>query len=94
LIDEPARAAMLLQLMDGRAMTTRELASAAGISPATGSRQLAMMVEAELPQVTAVGRHRYHRIGSQQVAGLLESIMQVAGAAAQTGRVCSRRPEG
>ena len=82
LIGEPARTAMLLQLMDGRAMTASELAHAAGISPATGSRHLAMMVEAELLQVTAIGRHRYHRIGSPPVARLLESIMQVASAGA------------
>ena len=82
LIGEPARAAMLLQLMDGRAMTATELANAAGITPATASRHLAMMVEAELLHVTAVGRHRYHRIASPQVASLLESIMQVADAAA------------
>ena len=84
LIGEPARTAMLLQLMDGRAMTAKELVRAAGISPATGSRHLALMVEAELLQVTAMGRHRYHRIASPQVARLLESIMQVVGAAAQT----------
>ena len=89
LIGEPARTAMLLQLMDGRAMTAKELVQAAGISPATGSRHLALMVEAELLQVTAMGRHRYHRIGSAQVARLLESIMQVAGVGAQTRK--SRR---
>ena len=82
LIGEPARTAMLLQLMDGRAMTATELANAAGITPATASRHLALMVEAELLHVTAIGRHRYHRIASPQVASLLESIMQVAGAAA------------
>lgn len=86
LIGEPARTAMLLQLMDGRAMTANELARAAGISPATGSRHLALLVEARLLQVTAVGRHRYHRIGLPQVARLLESIMQVAGAAAPAGK--------
>ena len=78
LISEPARTAMLLQLMDGRAMTAKELVHAASISPATGSRRLAMMVEAELLQVAAIGRHRYHRIGSPQVARLLERIMQAA----------------
>ena len=85
-IGEPARTAMLLQLMDGRAMTANELARAAGISPATGSRHLALLVEARLLQVTAVGRHRYHRIGLPQVARLIESIMQVAGAAAPAGK--------
>lgn len=84
LIGEPARTAMLLQLMDGRAMTAKELVCAAGISPATGSRHLALMVEAELLQVTAMGRHRYHRIASPQVARLLENIMQVAGAQTRT----------
>lgn len=83
LIGEPARTAMLLRLMDGRAMTAKELASAAGISAATGSRHLALMVEARLLQVTAMGRHRYHRIASTQVATLLESIMQVAGEGAR-----------
>ena len=93
LIGEPARTAILLQLMDGRAMTAKELARAAGITPATGSRHLAMLVEAELLQVTAVGRHRYHRIGSPQVAALLESIMQVAGAAAPARRVVRDGPK-
>ena len=93
LIGEPARTAMLLQLMDGRALTANELARAAGISPATGSRHLAMMVEAELLQVNAMGRHRYYRIGSQQVARLLESIMQVAGAAARTGKSARAGPK-
>ena len=85
LIGEPARTAMLLQLMDGRAMTARELARAAGISPATGSRHLALMVEGGLLRVTAIGRHRYHRIASTRVAELLESIMQVAGVSAPPG---------
>lgn len=93
LIGEPARTAMLLQLMDGRAMTANELACTAGISPATGSRHLAMLVEAELLQVNAIGRHRYHRIGSQRVARLLESIMGVAGADAQTGKRARAGPK-
>lgn len=85
LVGEPARTAMLLRLMDGRAMTARELVRVAGISPATGSRHLAMMVEAGLLQVTAIGRHRYHRIGSVQIARLLENLLQVAGVDAQSG---------
>lgn len=92
-IGEPARTAMLFRVMDGRAMTANELANAAGISPATASRHLALLVEAGLLQVTAVGRHRYHRIGSPQVAGLVESIMQVAGAAAPAGKALRMGPE-
>ena len=53
LVGEPARTAMLLQLMDGRALTAKELARAAGVSPATGSRHLALMVQAELLALNA-----------------------------------------
>ena len=84
LIGEPARTAMLLQLMDGRAMTAKEMAQAAGVSAATGSRHLALMVQAGLLQVTTSGRHRYHRLGSPQVAQLMESVMQIAGTQAST----------
>lgn len=92
LIGEPARTAMLLQLMDGRALTANELARAAGVSPATASRHLALMVEGELLQVTAIGRHRYHRIASAQVAALLESLMQLAGECAPVRRAARPGP--
>ena len=82
LIGEPARTTMLLQLMDGRALTATELARAAGVSAATTSRHLALLVENGLLQVTALGRHRYHRIAAASVAQLLENIMQVAGVGA------------
>ncbi len=78
LIGEPARTAMLLQLMDGRSMTATEMARTAGVTAATASRHLALLVEAELLQVTSIGRHRYHCIKSGQVATLLESLMQLA----------------
>ncbi|WP_370679147.1 ArsR/SmtB family transcription factor [Comamonas sp. GB3 AK4-5] len=79
LIGEPARAAMLWALMDGRALTARELAQAGGIQPATASRHLALMVAARLLQVQPQGRHRYHRLASAEVAQLLEGLMRVAG---------------
>jgi DNA-binding transcriptional ArsR family regulator len=79
LIGEPARAAMLWALMDGRALTARELAQAGGIQPATASRHLALMVQAQLLQVQAQGRHRYHRLASAEAAQLLESLMRLAG---------------
>ena len=92
LIGEPARTAMLLQLMDGRALTAKELVRAAGVLPATGSRHLAQLVEAELLHVTAVGRHRYHRIASPQVAMMLESLMQFAGERAALPRAARPGP--
>lgn len=78
LVGEPARAAMLWALMDGRALTARELAQAGGVQPATASRHLALMVQAQLLQVQAQGRHRYHRLASAEVAQLLESLMRLA----------------
>lgn len=78
LVGEPARAGMLLALMDGRALTARELATAAHVTPATASRHLGLLVEAGLLRVNQRGRHRYHQLASAEVARLLEGIMQLA----------------
>lgn len=79
LVGEPARAAMLLQLMDGRLLTATELAKAGHVSPQTASRHLAQMVEAGLMCVEQRGRHRFHRLASGDVAKMLEGMMQIAG---------------
>ncbi|APW38678.1 transcriptional regulator [Rhodoferax koreense] len=79
LVGEPARAAMLLELMDGRSLTANELAKAGRVSPQTASKHLAQMVEAGLMAVAQRGRHRYHRLSSGDVAKMLEGIMQIAG---------------
>lgn len=78
LVGEPARTAMLLALMDGRALTAHELAAAGHISPATASRHLQLLAEAGLLRVERQGRHRYHRLASVEVARVLEGIMQLA----------------
>lgn len=78
LVGEPARAGMLIALMDGRALTANELAGAAHVAPATASRHLALMVQAGLLRVSAQGRHRYHSLASAEVARVLEGIMQLA----------------
>jgi len=78
LVGEPARTSMLLALMDGRALTAHELASAAGVGAATASRHLSLLVDAGLLRVTQQGRHRYHRLASPDVARVLEGIMQLA----------------
>lgn len=78
LVGEPARTGMLVALMDGRALTANELAAAGHITPATASRHLALLVEADLLKVEKQGRHRYHRLASVDVARVLEGIMQLA----------------
>lgn len=77
LVGEPARTAMLLALMDGRALTANELARAGGVGAATASRHLAQLVDGGLLAVQAQGRHRYHRLASTEVARALEALMQV-----------------
>jgi len=78
LIGEPARAAMLGALMDGRALTAGELAGVAGVAPQTASGHLARMTDANLLAVERQGRHRYHRLASSEVADLIESVMRIA----------------
>ncbi len=78
LVGDPARANMLCALLDGRALTATELASAAHVSPQTTSGHLAKLVDANLVHVTQQGRHRYHRLASPQVGQMLEAIMAVA----------------
>lgn len=75
---DPARAAMLHALMDGRALTATELARVAGIAPQTASGHLARMIAVGVVTVEKQGRHRYHRLASPAVAQMMESIMQVA----------------
>jgi len=77
LVGEPARTAMLVALLDGRALTAGELAGAAGVTPQTASGHLAKMLEAELLALERQGRHRYYRLASPAVAGMLESMMLV-----------------
>lgn len=89
LVGEPARAAMLAALMDGRALTATELAGVAGVTPQTASGHLAQLAQARLIAVERQGRHRYHRLATPDVARLLETVMQVASAIAQPS---PRRP--
>jgi DNA-binding transcriptional ArsR family regulator len=78
LIGDPGRANMLDALMDGRALTARELAGAAGVAPQTASGHLSRLIDAGLIAMEQHGRHRYHRLASAEVAHLLETIAHFA----------------
>src|SRR3954468_12787144 len=82
LIGDPARAAMLVALMDGRALTAGELAGAAGVAPPTASGHLARLLEAGGIAGERQGRHRYYRLAAPGVAPAIEALMS-AGAAIQ-----------
>lgn len=78
LIGEPARTAMLIELMGGRALTATELARAARVGASTASAHLSQLLDAQLLEMTASGRHRYFRLASPEVARVIETLMQVA----------------
>lgn len=78
LVGDPARAAMLTVLMDGRALSATELARAAGIAPQTASGHLTRLAEAGMLAMARQGRHHYYRLASAEIARMLEGIMTIA----------------
>jgi DNA-binding transcriptional ArsR family regulator len=101
LIGDPARANMLVALMDGRALTVTELAEIAGVTLQTASGHLARLSEAALTSTASQGRHRYIRLAGPEVSQVLESLMSLAqhtgsvpvrtgprDAALRTARIC------
>ena len=78
LVGEPTRAAMLLAVLDGRALPAGELASEAGLSAAAASLHLAKLTRGGLLVVQKEGRHRYYRLASGDVAHALEALGVIA----------------
>lgn len=74
----PARAQMLSALLGGRALPATELARLARVSPSTASAHLGRLTEAGLVRVDRRGRHRCHRLASDQVAEALEALAALA----------------
>jgi DNA-binding transcriptional ArsR family regulator len=77
LIAEPARAAMLVALVDGRALPAGELAYSAGVTPQTASAHLARLLDGGLVEVEKEGRHRYYRLAGPHVAQALEQLAAI-----------------
>lgn len=78
LIGDPARANMLVALMDGRALTVSELAQCAGVALPTASGHLARLSDAGLVAPARQGRHRYFRMTDGDVAAAIELLMGIA----------------
>lgn len=74
LLADPARAGMLLALMDGTIRPAGELGRMAGIAPSTASGHLKKLVEGGLLAVVEQGRHRYFKLADEHVAHLLETL--------------------
>jgi len=78
LIGNPARAAMLVALLNGKPLAAGELARLAGISPSTAGEHLARLTASGLTTVTRSGRHRYYTLSSAEVAQALECLQTIA----------------
>jgi DNA-binding transcriptional ArsR family regulator len=89
-LSDPAREAIVSALSGGKAMPAGELAAVAGVSPQSASAHLQKLVDARLPSVLAQGRFRYYRIVDEDVAALIEDLVNLATKADGAGR--TRRP--
>src|SRR5262249_49142131 len=83
LLGEPARTRILNALLGGCALTAKELAYFAGVTPATASSHLSRLVGGRLLVMEKQGRCHYYRLQSAEVAGAIEGLMTVAVAPAQ-----------
>lgn len=92
LVADPVRSAMLIALMDGRALTATELAGLGGVTKQTASSHLARLVDGEVLLVEAQGRHRYFRLAGAHVAALLEALMVFSSDAVPPLRTGPRDP--
>jgi DNA-binding transcriptional ArsR family regulator len=78
LLADDARASMILTLLGGEAVPAGELARRAGVSPSGASAHLRRLREGGLVTQQSIGRHRYFRLASPDVAEALESLARVA----------------
>jgi DNA-binding transcriptional ArsR family regulator len=85
-LSDPAREAMVSALADGKAMPAGELAAIAGVSPQSASAHLQKLVDANVLSVWAQGRFRYYRISDEDVASLIENLVDLATKADAQGR--------
>lgn len=85
-LGDPAREAMVSALADGKAMPAGELASIAGVSAQSASAHLQKLVEAKVLSVWPQGRFRYYRVADDDVASLIESLVNLAGKMQTAGR--------
>src|SRR5260370_13193554 len=78
LIGEPARAAILIMLADGRALAAGELGGAAGVSAPSASAHLSKLGGGGLLSVQSEGRHRYYTMASPDVGDAIEALGAIA----------------
>lgn len=75
---DPRRARVLMALADGRALPAGRLAEEAGVSASTISNHLTVLRDHRLVVVEQQGRHRYYRLATDEVEGVLEALARLA----------------
>jgi DNA-binding transcriptional ArsR family regulator len=78
LLAEPARAVLVLAVMDDGPLPASELAARARIAPSTASEHLARLVEGGFLTTEKRGRHRYYELADPAVAAAVEALAVVA----------------
>ena len=78
LMADPSRAAILMEMTDGRALPPSELAEVAGVSRSTMSEHLAKLQKAGFLAVERGGRNRYYRLAGPEVATAVEALAALA----------------
>jgi DNA-binding transcriptional ArsR family regulator len=74
LLADPGRSAMLLALLEGRALPAGELARAAAVSAQSASAHLAKLSRGGLITMQREGRCRYYTLAGPRVANALEAL--------------------
>lgn len=72
------RVRVLMALADGRALPASRLAEEAGVAASTITGHLHVLLDRGIVSVTRQGRHRYYRIATAQVEGVLEALARIA----------------
>src|SRR5579864_8448157 len=74
LLADPGRSAMLMALLEGRALPAGELARAAAVSAQSASAHLAKLNRGGLITMQREGRCRYYKLAGPRVANALEAL--------------------
>lgn len=75
---DPRRVRVLMALADGRALPAGRLAEEAGVAASTVSNHLALLLDHGLVTAERHGRHRFYRLATPHVEGVLEALARLA----------------
>ena len=78
MMGDPARANMLMALMSGMALTSKELSREASITPSTASGHLSRLEASGLVVSRKQGRFKYFELADTDVADAVEALVTVA----------------